>query len=95
MTILNQDTLVPLGLVISAVASLIGVIIWLTRRYVDVKNLKAKVDRLEGRVEKELEENKTDSQRLIKLETQVQFIIDKVNSFEQIMRDMLNELRKK
>jgi SMC interacting uncharacterized protein involved in chromosome segregation len=93
--VINEATLLPLGFVISLVASFLGGVVWLTKINYDVSNLKSSMNTVDNSLKREVDQSKIDSDRLLKLEVQLQNVMDIVREVRQTLTKVEDRLSKK
>ena len=78
-TILSRETLIPIGFVIT----IGGGLVWLTTMYTDIKQLKADQGRTTVRVEQVASSQRSSEDRLLRLETKADQILEKVTQIQK------------
>lgn len=71
-----------------------GGIIWLTKLHSDVRTLKSSMTDVGGSLRKEVDQSKTDSERLVKVEVQLQNVMMIVNEIKQTLSKVEDRLSK-
>lgn len=71
-----------------------GGIIWLTKLHSDVRTLKSSMTDVGGSLKKEVDQSKTDSERLVKVEVQLQNVMMIVNEIKQTLSKVEDRLSK-
>lgn len=95
MAIINESTLFPLGFVITVVSLAVGGVAWLTRLHNDVSTLKNGMNTVDLSLKKEVDQSKLDSDRLIKVEVQLQNVMNAVGEIKQTLAKLEDRLSNK
>lgn len=95
MAIINEATLFPLSLVITFVSLAIGGVAWLARLHNDVSSLKSGMNTVDISLKKEVDQTKLDSDRLIKVEVQLQNVMDAVSEIKSTLSKVEDRLSNK
>lgn len=95
MAIINEATLFPLSLVITFVSLAIGGVAWLARLHNDVSSLKNGMNTVDLSLKKEVDQTKLDSDRLIKVEVQLQNVMDAVSEIKSTLSKVEDRLSNK
>lgn len=90
MATITEGTGITIGLVIS----IIGGVVWLTKLHSDVRTLKSSMTDVGGSLKKEVDQSKTDSERLVKVEVQLQNVMLIVNEIKQTLSKVEDRLSK-
>lgn len=90
MATITEGTGITIGLVIS----IIGGVVWLTKLHSDVRTLKSSMTDVGGSLKKEVDQSKTDSERLVKVEVQLQNVMMIVNEIKQTLSKVEDRLSK-
>lgn len=88
--VISENTLIPISLVIT----IIGGVVWLTKLHSDVRTLKSSMNDVGGSLKKEVDQSKTDSERLVKVEVQLQNVMSIVNEIKQTLSKVEDRLSK-
>lgn len=94
MATITEGTLIPISLIIIVGSSIMGGIIWLTKLHSDVRTLKSSMTDVGGSLKKEVDQSKTDSERLVKVEVQLQNVMMIVNEIKQTLSKVEDRLSK-
>ena len=95
MAIINETTLFPLGMVITFITMTVGGVAWLTRLHNDVSSLKNGMNTVDLSLKKEVDQTKLDSDRLIKVEVQLQNVMDAVSEIKSTLSKLEDRLSNK
>jgi len=90
MAVINESTLIPLSLVFT----IVGGVVWLTILHSDVRTLKSGMTDVGGSLKSEKDQSKTDSERLVKVEVQLQNVMGIVNEIKQTLSKLEDRLSK-
>lgn len=83
MQTITKDTLIPVGIAAASVAILAGGIFWLSILWSDVQNLKTNQGKLEAQIFQTNDTVSKISERLIRLETKTDSVLEKLDDLKK------------